>query len=181
MATDQLPNGFEVQLKDNLIHADGGRVLVGGSPARAVRLSGRAQTLLGSGRVVVGDRSSAHLARRLLDGNLADPVLDNIEVESSDLTVVVPVRDRADQLDRCLAALAPLRVVVVDDASADPEAVARVAERHGARVVSLPENLGPAGARNAGLALVTTPFVAFVDSDVVVDSERAAHAGPAPG
>jgi hypothetical protein len=34
------------------------------------------------------------------------------------------VRDRADQLDRCLAALHPLRVVVVDDASHDPSAVA---------------------------------------------------------
>jgi mycofactocin system glycosyltransferase len=170
MATDQLPHGFEVQLKGDLIPADGGRVLVGGSPARAVRLSGPAHALIRSSRVVVGDSNSAHLARRLLDGNLADPVVDNIEVESSDLTVVVPVRDRADQLDRCLAALTPLRVVAVDDASADPEAIARVAERHGARLISLHENLGPAGARNAGLALVTTPFVAFVDSDVVVDS-----------
>ena len=97
MATDQLPNGFEVQLKDDLIRAESRRVLVGGSPVRAVRLSEPAQALLSSGRVVVGDSTSAHLARRLLDGNLADPVLDNIEIESSDLTVVVPVRDRADQ------------------------------------------------------------------------------------
>ncbi len=33
----------------------------------------------------------------------------------------------------------------------------------------LDENVGPAGARNAGLALVGTPFVVFVDSDVVVE------------
>jgi len=33
----------------------------------------------------------------------------------------------------------------------------------------LARNVGPAGARNAGLALVTTPLVAFVDSDVVVE------------
>ena len=36
----------------------------------------------------------------------------------TDVTVVVPVRDRPEQLDRCLAALAPLAVTVVDDASA---------------------------------------------------------------
>ena len=45
MATEQLPAGFEVRLRDDLIRADGGRVLVGGSPARAVRLSARAQRL----------------------------------------------------------------------------------------------------------------------------------------
>jgi mycofactocin system glycosyltransferase len=167
----RLPDGFEVRLRDDVIQTDAGQVLVGGSPMRAVRLSGRARALLSTGRLVVSNRTSAHLARRLLDGNLADPVLDDITVAATDLTVVVPVRDRADQLDRCLGPLAPLDVVVVDDASADPAAVARVAQRHGARVVPLKENLGPAGARNAGLTLVTTPFVAFVDSDVVVQSD----------
>ena len=61
-------------------------------------------------------------------------------------------------------------MVVVDDASRDPEAVARVVERYGARLVALPDNRGPAGARNAGLAVVETVLVAFVDSDVVVDA-----------
>jgi mycofactocin system glycosyltransferase len=46
-----------------------------------------------------------------------------------------------------------------------------VAEGFGARLVALPANLGPAGARNAGLAEVTTPFVAFIDSDMVIDAE----------
>lgn len=167
-ATDQLPVGFQIRLRRDLVHADDGRVLVGGSPARAVRLSARARVLLAAGTLVVEDAASAKLARRLLDGNLADPVLDAVEVDPSDLAVVVPVRDRAEQLDRCLASLAPLRVVVVDDASLDAAAVARVARRYGATVVSLEDNVGPAGARNAGLTRVTTTFVAFVDSDVVV-------------
>ncbi len=59
---------------------------------------------------------------------------------------------------------------MVDDASHDPAAVAEVAGRHGARLIALSENVGPAGARNAGIAEVRTPYVAFVDSDVVVDA-----------
>ena len=50
-------------------------------------------------------------------------------------------------------------------ASLEPHAVAQVAARHGAEVVPLAVNVGPAGARNAGLAAVRTPYVAFVDSD----------------
>jgi len=165
----RLNDGFEVRLRDDLLRADGGRVLVGGSPARVVRLSDRACSLFDGDRLVVDGPASAGLARRLLDGNLADPVLDDVGVSASDLTVVVPVRDRTAQLDRCLAALAPLRLIVVDDASEDPNAVARVARRYRADLVPLTQNVGPAGARNAGLARVRTPLVAFVDSDVVVD------------
>jgi mycofactocin glycosyltransferase len=172
--TTTLPEGFEVRLRADVISADGGAVLVGGSPVRAVRLAERARALLAGGGLRVADAGTDVLARRLLDGNLADPVLDGPDsptVPAADLTVVVPVRDRPGQLDRCLAALAGLRVVVVDDASHDPRPVAEVAARHGAELLALPRNLGPAGARNAGLARVRTPLVAFVDSDVTVDAD----------
>lgn len=165
-----LPVGFEVRIRADVIHADSGRVLVGGSPVRAVRLSDRARTLFEGDRLVVDGPATAALARRLLEGNVADPVVDCFKVSPDNLTVVVPVRDRPEQLERCLAALVPLPIVVVDDASKDPTAVARVARRHGATVVPLARNVGPAGARNAGLALVATPLVAFVDSDVVVEA-----------
>lgn len=166
-----LPAGFGVRLRPDVVRADHGRVLVGGSPVRVVRLSERARALLRGDRLAVDGPATAALARRLLDGNLADPVLDAAEVPRAELTVVVPVRDRPGQLDRCLAALAPLRVVVVDDASRDPAAVARVARRHGARLVALTTNRGPAGARNAGLREVRTRVVAFVDSDVEVGAD----------
>jgi mycofactocin system glycosyltransferase len=55
--------------------------------------------------------------------------------------------------------------VVVDDASADPSETAAIAKSVEARFIALPENLGPAGARNAGLMMADTPLVAFVDSD----------------
>lgn len=170
-ATQQdLPVGFRVRLRDDVVRADGGRLLVGGSPVRAVRLGDRARGLLAGGDLAVVDAATARLARRLLDGNLANPFLDDIEVPLTDLTVVVPVRDRTEQLARCLAALVPLPVIVVDDASEQPHRVAEVAHRHGAQVHRLTTNLGPAGARNAGLALVRTPLVAFVDSDVTIDA-----------
>jgi mycofactocin system glycosyltransferase len=83
------------------------------------------------------------------------------------VTVVIPVRDRPAPLDRLLCALGDLACIVVDDASADAAASKEIAERHGAAFLGLPVNVGPAGARNAGLAAVQTSFVAFVDSDCV--------------
>jgi mycofactocin system glycosyltransferase len=82
------------------------------------------------------------------------------------VTVVVPVRDRPDAVDRCLAALGTRHpVVVVDDASLDPGPVATVCARRGVRLLRRACNGGPGAARNDGLALVDTDLVAFVDSD----------------
>lgn len=142
---------------------------------RAIRLSDRARALIECDNIRVRDDASRLLAGRLLDANLADPVLDHLAPDGRDLTVVIPVRDRAEQLDRCLAALSPLPCIVVDDASHDRAAVTEVAARHGAHLVQLPENLGPAGARNAGLRHVETSYVAFVDSDVQADADTLAR------
>ena len=148
---------------------DGGRTLVGGSPTRVLHLSEPAARLLAGGTLRATTPVARALAERLVDAGLADPVLASLPVVAPDtVTVVVPVRDRPAQLDRLLGALGrSLRVVVVDDASHDPAAVAAVVSAHGATLHQLTTNVGPAGARNAGLARVATPYVAFVDSDVV--------------
>lgn len=167
--TRRFADGFEVAVRHD-VRRYGDGLLVGGSPMRAMRLGPLARERLRDDRLVVRDRTDEALAARLVDGNLADPVLHGGGPPPHEITVVIPVRDRPEQLDRALRALDGLRVVVVDDDSHDPAAVARVAAAHDARVVPLPVNLGPAGARNAGVLTVDTPFVALVDSDVQADA-----------
>lgn len=162
-----LSDGFRVRLADDTLVVASGALLVGGSPLTALRLGDLTRASLHGRCVTVTDDHSRRLAERLLATNLAHPDLSDLPTAAAaDLTVVIPTRDRADALGHALGALAGLRCLVVDDASRAPGAVARTAEAHGATVIRLPRNLGPAGARNAGLAHVTTPYVAFVDSDV---------------
>ncbi len=88
------------------------------------------------------------------------------------LSVVIPTRDRAGMLDRCLAALrADLddgdEVIVVDSASRDEAGVADVATRCGARLIRC-DRPGASLARNAGWRAARHATVAFVDDDVRV-------------
>jgi GT2 family glycosyltransferase len=82
-------------------------------------------------------------------------------------TVVIATRNRADELARTLSRLRALRppppIIVVDNDSTDD--TARRAEGvPGVMVVRLTVNAG-AAARNVGVALARTPFVAFSDDD----------------
>ncbi|GAA2016738.1 glycosyltransferase [Terrabacter terrae] len=80
------------------------------------------------------------------------------------VTVVVATRNRWEDLRVSLPHHAPHPVVLVDNASDDgtPD---RVAEAFpDVRVVRLPRNAG-AVARNDGVELATTPYVAFADDD----------------
>ena len=148
-------------------------MLLGGSPLRLFRISERARQLVErwtTGGAAVGPRRPAQLlARRLVSSGAfaLDAAAGRSDRGPDDVTVVVPVRDRPAQLDRLLDALSGLACIVVDDASVDAGATKETAERHGAAFIGLPTNVGPAGARNAGLAAVHSPLVAFVDSDCV--------------
>jgi mycofactocin system glycosyltransferase len=143
-------------------------VLFGGSPARMLRLNAtgvRALAELRGG--AVASAAGAALARRLTDTGLAHPRPGH-EPSTLDVTVVVPVRDRAAELDRCLVATGTHDpVVVVDDGSADPSAVAAVCAARGARLVRRNVNGGPGPARNTALHMIGTELVAFLDSDCV--------------
>lgn len=168
------PAGLSVRIEPSVLVLDGGRVLAGGAPFRVMRLTGegaRAVEDWAAGARVGDSPARRALARQLIDhGVLAPQPADR--APGSDVSVVVPVRDRPAELARCLDGVREScpdsPVVVVDDGSVDSEAVRAVAERRGAVVLRLETPHGPGGARNRGLAACTTPFVAFVDSDVVL-------------
>ncbi|RIQ28163.1 mycofactocin biosynthesis glycosyltransferase MftF [Jiangella rhizosphaerae] len=165
-----LPSGFGVVLDRHTRVLDGGRVLLGGSPRRALKLSPSGVAAFGRLRAdgFVTDERTGRLARRLVDAGVAHPRPPVVAGAVAGVTVIVPVRDRAAALSRCLAALAEADVLVVDDGSTDSAAVAAVAARHGARLLRRPSPGGPAAARNTGLAaLGDAGLVAFVDSDCV--------------
>jgi mycofactocin glycosyltransferase len=87
------------------------------------------------------------------------------------VSVVIPVRDRAEELRKCLESLRrldypqdALEIIVVDDGSLDDSAL--VAKEFGARVVaSGGSGRGPAAARNCGVSAATGDILAFIDSD----------------
>ena len=85
------------------------------------------------------------------------------------VSVVIPARDDAVALDRCLRALArqtvaPLEVVVVDNASSDDTAA--VASSHGARVVHEPRPGIPMAAA-AGYDAARGEVIARCDADTL--------------
>lgn len=92
----------------------------------------------------------------------------------SKITVVTPSFNRALLIRRALDSVLvqtrlPAQIIVVDDASSDgtPEVVKGWASEHGfpVRVEVLETNSGPATARNRGIELADTEFIAFLDSD----------------
>lgn len=88
------------------------------------------------------------------------------------ISVIVPVFNTANYLPRCLDSICgqsypQLEIIVVDDGSTD--ASASICSRYAARDPRIrllrQENSGVSAARNAGLALASGAYLAFVDSD----------------
>lgn len=167
MTQPRLPDGFAVQVDRRVRTYAAGSALLGGSPTRLLRLAPAALNLLDRGRLEVRDATSAQLARALLDATVAHPRPAG-GPSYQDVTIVIPVRDNAFGVYRLVMSLRGLRVIVVDDGSATPVQLSDFANaRCEVQVVRHAESRGPAAARNTGLGLCSTDFVAFLDSDVV--------------
>ena len=185
VTVEPVPRGFRLDLDSSVKHI-APDLIAGGTPTRVLRLtSAGARAWAALADRPIASRAEGLLARRLTDAGLAHPVPPATSaaatggLTTADVTVVVPVLDRPQTLARCLAALErDVRVVVVDDGSADPGAIAAVAAEHGARLVRREINGGPAAARNTGLDAVRSghthlqpgargEVVAFLDSDCV--------------
>ena len=87
------------------------------------------------------------------------------------VSVIIPTRDRIDQVRRALASVrrqrgVELEVVLVDDGSEQSAAAALAAlTADDVRVVRNPRSRGPAGARNVGIDAARGRWVAFLDDD----------------
>ena len=80
-----------------------------------------------------------------------------------DVTVVIPVRDRADGLAVTLQKIGSVDTIVVDDGSSD-DSVAHAVDGGGVTMLRNEHALGPAAARNVGWRHATTELVAFLDA-----------------
>jgi mycofactocin glycosyltransferase len=139
-----------------------GRVIVGGSPLRVFRLSegGRrvADALERGAPLPIGHEK---LTDRLIEAGAVHPTAGP-PLDPAELTVVIPA------FRECPAHVpTACRCIVVDDGSPTP-----LSGLHDMTVIRLDHNAGPGAARNAGLAMVETPFVAFVDSDVTIGDDH---------
>ena len=123
----------------------------------------------------VGHRKAWHGPVALLDALMTRGCADRTRVPVS---VVIPCYCCASTIDRAVESIArqtllPAEVILIDDGSPDDGetlgALHAVAARYAGimdmRVIELPENKGPAGARNAGWDAATQPYIAFLDAD----------------
>ncbi|GAA0314998.1 mycofactocin biosynthesis glycosyltransferase MftF [Actinoallomurus spadix] len=147
---------FRLTLDDGIVRMDEGRLLVRTRPLRTLRLSEEESRTLD--RWTAGEAiTDTGLARRLIDAGVAHPTWASGPFGPADVTVVIPVKDRAGLVAALVPTLGEVAdVIVVDDGSRVPIDGARI--RH-------ERPRGPAAARNAGWGLAKTELVAFVDSD----------------
>lgn len=167
-----MPASFRVEI------APGTRLeraqLTGGHPRRRVQLTPTSLAIvqafthgstIGESSLVAGcDESYAGaIARRLVQLGMAAPRPPSTR-RIERVTAVIPAHNAAATIGGAIRALDGLAdVIVIDDGSSDDTGA--VAEAAGARVVRHDCPLGPAAARNAGMALLDGGTVVLLDSD----------------
>ncbi|NJD91005.1 MAG: mycofactocin system glycosyltransferase [Geobacter sp.] len=165
-----------------LVAKDGGQMLVSRSPLSIVRLNSSLHELLSrtpSGTITPLNKAEESVLEQLLGKGFVEKLRDDLELPEKlpTVSIVIPVKDRAGELARCLESInrltypqALLQIIVVDDGSSD--ASPEVARQHGAEVVpSGGTGRGPAAARNAGAKAATGEILAFIDSDCTASEE----------
>jgi len=169
--------GTRLKADPGLRVRDHGRLLIGGSPLRFIRLTeAGARTVRGwfGGEAVAPTAGSTQLGRRLVDGGMAHPT-PPLPATGPAITVVIPVKDDQAGLDTTMTLLRDIDVVVVDDGSDPPLAPADPAERVGVVRHRRAVPGGPGTARQEALGLVGTPLVAFVDAGVEITESQLAE------
>jgi GT2 family glycosyltransferase len=101
------------------------------------------------------------------------------ESQAPALSAIVPARNAALTLARCLDALVAQRsddieIIVVDDGSTD--VTSAIASRYDVRLLRLPTNMGASAARNRGAQMARAPILFFLDADVELGPGQMARA-----
>lgn len=139
-----------------------GTVIIGGSPLVFFRVTDAGAAVvrqIADGEPVADSR----LVTALLEADAIHPVptADDTTFGTADVTVVMPTFGQPEHT--------VVDAIVIDDGSEPPVADA---------TIRLERNQGPGAARNAGLEHVTTPLIAFVDTDVDVGDDWLTHLLP---
>jgi len=175
-----------------LVEREGGSFLVSRTPLCVLRLNlslaGLVRRGLDGPLTAANDGEARILEQLAAKGFLVRlrSIREELEALPS-VSVVIPVKDRASELQRCLASIDRvayprelLQVIVVDDGSSDDSP--RVARQANATVVpSGGTGRGPAAARNSGAMAATGEILAFIDSDCTAHTEWLAELIPAFG
>jgi mycofactocin glycosyltransferase len=168
-----IPEGTRVSFDERATFLDR-NLLSGGSPWRLLRMTSSSYSVAKrwqtNGVVRAGEE---RFARTLVQQGLIQPHFD-VPFDVGEIDVVIPVYDNVASLSTILGLLVGFHVTVVDDGSRDAAAIASCASKYHATLVRLPENRGPAAARNEGAKASERAFLWFIDVDVELDDARAA-------
>lgn len=153
-----------------------GSFLVASRPLRVVRLNSALLSLLQrmeEGAITPQSQAEQAALEDLHQGGFVERRWQGLAelAEIPFVSIIIPVKDRADDLRNCLTSLQKLdypremlEVIVIDDGSTDH--TPQVAVELGARLIpSGASGGGPALARNQGASQARGKILAFIDSD----------------
>ncbi len=148
-----------------------GTTLAGGTPYRVITMTERGarmvRDLLTGSPPNQAAATHEFLGRLQAAGLLLAPTPP--ATDHHGVTVVIPALSAPEPLLELLRRLpVEVPVIIVDDGSPAP-LTCLATERDGVQVLRHNHARGPAAARNAGAALVRTPWIAFLDADTVPD------------
>jgi mycofactocin system glycosyltransferase len=183
---------YRLSRQVELVERGGEQLLVCRSPLAVLRLNGALHALVfraREGAISPATPAEAQVLEQLATKGFVEREIGEavpLPVRPS-ISVVIPVKDRADELRRCLDSISRveyprelIQLIVVDDGSQDDSAA--VARQCGAQVVSSGGIArGPAAARNAGAKAATGEILAFIDSDCTASENWLADLLPAFG
>lgn len=159
-----------------LVKRDEEYFLMSKSPLSVLRLNRSLADLVARGvdeKLITASESERVVMEQLTTKGFAERVRNVLRqpVSLPEVSVIIPVMNRADELRRCLTSLTrlsypqeKLQIIVVDDGSNDNSPlVAREFD-----VLLVPSGgvgRGPAAARNVGASVANGEILAFIDSD----------------